>query len=234
MRQLNNLESFLYKFIIELSNLNAPIVFKGGLVLKSILQKNNKEMKINRQTIDIDGNWTSEYNREKICDIVNQALKNINKNYKVVLVREPNTKTSLGLKIVNEYNEIITKIDLDIKDNPFYIIFNINNTNIKYSSIEKIAADKLYVLSGNHLFRRTKDILDLYLIISTMKVDIKKVKEILKYDSHKLGTFSQFKKDKTELKKAYENLKGVENKPDFEFVYDTILEFLRANNLLVL
>ena len=135
----------------------------------------------------------TEYNKEKICDVVNQALNKINKNYKAILVREPNIKTSLGLKVINEYNETITKIDLDIKDNPFYVIFNINNTNIKYSSIEKIAADKLYALSGSHLFRRIKDILDMYLIISNFRLDTTKIREILKYDKRKLETFSNKK-----------------------------------------
>ncbi len=67
MKHLNNLEEFLYRFITELSKLNAPIVFKGGLVLKNIIQKTAKEMNINRQTVDIDGNWITAYDKEKIC-----------------------------------------------------------------------------------------------------------------------------------------------------------------------
>ncbi len=58
---------------------------------------------------------------------------------------------------------------------------------------------------------------------------MQKVREILKYDKRKLGTFSQFNKNKSELKKAFDNLKGVENKPDFEIVYNTILEFISDN-----
>ena len=189
-------------------------------------------MKVNRQTIDIDGNWTSEYNKEKICAIVNKALKKINKNYKAILIREPSIKTSLGLKVINEYDETVTKIDLDIKDNPFYILFNINNTNIKYSSIEKIAADKLYVLSSNHPFRRIKDILDMYLIISNFKLDTKKIREILKYDKRNLESFSQFMNNKDEIKSAYCNLKGIENKPDFEIIYKVVLDFIISNKFI--
>ena len=138
----------------------------------------------------------------------------------------------MGFKVVDEKNNLITKIDLDIKDNPFYIICNINDVDIKYSSLEKMMADKIFVLSNTHIFRRIKDILDVYLIISNCNIDIEKVKEILKYDKRELEDFSTLLSNKQLVKESYDKLIGVKNKPDFEKVWNTTIKYLEKNKFL--
>ena len=180
------LEDFLYKIIHEISRENAPIVFKGGLALKDLLNQLNTNNIIERRTIDIDANWTDEENLDKITKIFSNAVKRVDSTCKIEVSRLPGDKSSMGFKILDSENSILSKIDLDIKNNPFYVICKFEDVDIKYSSLEKMLADKLSALSGSHVFRRAKDLLDIYLIIKDNNIEMKKVLEILKYDSREL------------------------------------------------
>ncbi len=226
------LESFLKRVIIEISKLDAPIIFKGGLALKDILNNINPDETIERRTIDIDGNWIGEVDSHKVTDVLIQAVKNVDSSYSVELYRNAGENQSMGYRILDHENEVITEIDLDMKQNPFYVIAQINHVNVKYSSIEKIFADKLSVLSGPRVFRRSKDLLDVYLILKNQSIPMEKVKEILDYDKRKLGDFSTMLQNKEDVKHAYDTLKEITNKPEFEEVWKEITDFLRANHLL--
>jgi len=138
----------------------------------------------------------------------------------------------MGFNILDENRELITKIDLDIKDNPFYIECNINDVNRKYSSLEKIMTDKLLSLSGTHVFRRTKDLLDVFLIIKNHQIDTRKVEEILNYESKNLGDFSTMISNKSLLEESYNKLERITNKPSFDEVWDSIIAYLENNNLI--
>ena len=226
------LESFLHNVITEISKLNAPIVFKGGLALKDLLYMSNPKQKIERRTIDIDANWTGDIDEKEIFKVLETAIKKVEPTYSLKCYRMASEHKSMGFEIIDDMKEIITKIDLDIKDNPFYVIFTINNTNIKYSSIEKILADKLFALSGTKVFRRGKDLLDVYLIISDNDLDLDKIKDILKYDNRKLDNFKTMIDNEELMKKAYDSLRGITNKPDFAQVWNKVIEYLKINNLI--
>lgn len=227
MNHNNDIEKFLYELIFELSKEKAPIVFKGGLALKNLLQLSNKEINVDRRTIDIDGNWIENYDKESITNIIDKALKKIEPSYYLECTREALENQSLGYKVCDANGDVVTKIDLDIKDNPFFITININDIIIKYSSLDKIMADKISVLSGEHLFRRVKDILDIYLIINNSVVNKDRVDEVLEFDNRILGNFELFLTKEKELKHAYDLLIGIENKPDFDLVYANVKEYLK-------
>ena len=226
------LENFLYQVITEISKANAPIVFKGALALKDLLYMSNPDLKIERRTIDIDANWTDKLNENKIFEIIDDAIKRIEPTFKLKCSRVASENQSMGFEILDDLDNIITKIDLDIKDNPFYVICNINDVNIKYSSLEKIFSDKLFALSGTKVFRRGKDILDFYLIISDNIIDLQKVNEILTYDNRVLGNFETMLNNKDLMNKAYDSLIGITNKPDFDEVWNKVVDYLQKNNLI--
>jgi len=48
---------------------------------------NNPDLKLNRRTTDIDANWCSEYNENKIIEIIDASVKKVNNNYSVELYR---------------------------------------------------------------------------------------------------------------------------------------------------
>lgn len=226
------LENLLYQIISEISKTNAPIVFKGALALKDLLHMANPDQSIERKTIDIDANWTGKVDDEEIFKVLESAIKKVRPDFKLRKYRESGEYRSMGFEILDEFDEIVTKIDLDIKDNPFYVICDVNDVNIKYSSIEKILADKLFSLSKEKVFRRGKDILDVYLIILDNVIDIEKVKEVLEYDNRKLGNFEVMLENKELMEKAYDSLTGITNKPTFEDVWNKVVDYLNQNNLI--
>ena len=227
-----DLENFLYKVIDEVSKTDAPIIFKGGLALKDLLYEKNPNINMMRKTVDIDANWVGKIDYEEITKVFEAAIKKIEPTYTIEISRLPELGKSLGYKIIDSNNNIISKIDLDIKNNPFYVICTIRNTNIKYSSFEKIVADKLHALSLPHIFRRIKDLFDLYVILQENNIDFLKVKEILEYDKRELGDFSTMLNNKKLLNEIYNNIHGIENKPPFDEVWSVILNYLLENNLI--
>lgn len=226
-----DLERILYKIIEELSKENAPIVFKGGLALKDLLTQSNKKNNIERKTVDIDANWTGIVNYDEMTQLFQKAIKRVDPTFKIAVSRFPKERQSMGYKILDENDNVITKIDLDIKDNPFYVICTVNNIDIKYSSFEKMMADKLRALSGEHVFRRTKDLLDIYLILQEVDIDFQKISEILKFEEKKLENFSTLLKNRKLLEESYDKLSGIVNKPPFDEVWKKDIEFLKMNNL---
>ena len=227
----NNLENILYRIVEEISKENAPIVFKGGLAINDILSHENQNNNIERKTVDIDANWTGDVDHNRITKTFEKAIKRVNPNYEIELYRLPDKGKSMGYKIFDN-NKVITKIDLDIKNNPFYVIYRINDIDVKYSSKEKIMADKLSALSNEHPFRRAKDLLDIYLILKIENIDFSKIEEILQYDDRELGDFSTMIENKQQMKDSYESLNGITNKPEFNIVWEKVKNYLTDNKLI--
>ena len=228
----DDLETVLYKIIEQLSSEDVPIVFKGALALKDLLYMNNPDLEFNRRTTDIDANWCDEYNEDKIIDIIEIAVKKVNNKYSVELYRLPEDNVSMGINILDENKIIVSKIDMDIKNNPFYIVCKINDTNIKYSNINKMMCDKLLSISGTHVFRRIKDIFDIYLIILNYQIKKEDIDNILKYESKQLGDFSVLLSNKELIKNGYVKLKNIDMKPDFEIIWIALIEFLEKERFL--
>lgn len=226
-----NIEKILYRIIEEISKENAPIVFKGGLALKDVLKHLNADSEIDRKTVDIDANWTKNFESEQITNLLARAIKRVDNNYEIELYRVPSEGKSMGYKVL-DHGMVVTKIDLDIKDNPFYITYQINDIDIKYSSLEKIMADKLSALSNEHALRRVKDLLDIYLILENEDIAFEKIKEILKYDNRVLGDFSTLINNKEQIILGYDKLMGITNKPNFEKVWNKLMDYLLKNNLI--
>lgn len=206
--------------MIELTNINAPIVFKGGLVLKMMLLENN--IGTVRYTTDLDGNWIENNNIDQMKEIITRAVKNIRPDYTVTISRLPSEKSSAGFLILDEHQQKFTKIDLDVKDNPFYVEYLIEESVIRCASFEKIIADKLNALSDKKVFRRSKDLLDIYLLSEEENIDFTKVLEVLKKDNRNIGSFETLLNNLPAMEHAYNKLKGIENKPPFYIVWNKV------------
>ena len=229
-----NIENILYAIIENVSREDSPIVFCGGLALKDLLFLNNPQMEIDRKTIDIDANWGAEYDQEKIVGIFNRAVKDLNSGYSVELFREPENHKTMGLEIYDENHDFLTKVDINIKENPFYVTCTINDVNIKYSSLEKIMADKLVTITNSHIYRRTKDLLDIYMILLSSDVNMDEVYKILSYDKKTIGDSFDLLNEKEVLKNGYNSLKGIVNKPSFDDVYNKVVGFLKEEHIITI
>ena len=76
----------LYRIMGAIYEANLPIVFKGGLITRLIVNSDSF-----RQTTDIDGSWLDdEYSNEVIKKEIQKALQKVDKEYREY-VSVPNT-----------------------------------------------------------------------------------------------------------------------------------------------
>lgn len=234
MNHNKDIEKVLQEIIIELSKEEAPIIFKGAMALKELLYLNNPDIDITRKTRDIDANWIEEYDEERIIDVIDKAVKKVNSEYSVSVYREPAPNKSMGIKVLDKDGSVFTKIDMDIKDNPFYIVCNVDDINIKYSSFDKMMSDKLYSLSSTHVFRRVKDLLDVYLILKDNNIEKENIEKVLEYENRKLDNFDTILNNKEEIEKSYNSLEGIINKPEFDVVWNYFADYLEKEKFIEL
>lgn len=104
-------------------------------------------------------------------------------------------RKSAGFRIVNENGEKIASIDLSVGQNQFcepYISY-VNGISINGASLSKMLSDKIYAISGEHVCRRTKDVLDIYIISFITEIDVDELYHIWKDTDRKLGTFRAYR-----------------------------------------
>lgn len=85
-------------------------------------------------------------------------------------------------------------------------------------------SDKLYAISGDSVYRRVKDVLDIYVISFITKIDADELHQIWKETGRKPGDFEAYRTHPAELGEAYDKMKGIKNKPDFIEVYKQVSE----------
>lgn len=225
----------LYQIIDSLQKVNAPVSIKGGLVLKAILDQYNAD--IDRKTIDIDADWLRRPpDINEMRDLLEQAIQLAYPDYKIDIVRNFGERQSAGFNILDNENRIITKIDIDVGKTPDTSLYKIQGITFRGASIENILADKITAISTPRVFRRTKDILDIYVVNQYVKYNRQKLINCLK--DKVLGNFSTLKDNKDSAEHAYNKLRDITNKPDFDTVYQSDIQFCesilqeiqRANN----
>lgn len=223
------LMEFLYRVMEELVNAGVPIIFKGAMVLNLAIKDNNPS-KVERVTRDIDGDWVGELpTMEEIQKALRNAVKKIDVSLDVQSIRTFGERKSAGFKIINEDEEKIASIDLSVRQNRFYkpYISYVNGVSIKGASLSKMLSDKIYVISSGNVCRRTKDVLDIYVMSFIMDIDVDELYQIWKESGRELGNFETYKTKFSELKEAYDKMKGIKNKPDFIEVYSRVSDVIK-------
>lgn len=214
----------LYQIIYNLQKLNAPIVIKGGLALKAALNKNHAD--IDRKTIDIDADWLQKPpDMNKMQKYLNKAAKMINPSYSACITRNFTDNQSAGLRILDEYNQPIIKADIDVNKTPNIEIYRMHGITFRGSAIEEMLADKITAVSTRNIFRRTKDILDIYAIDKYIAYDKNKLIKCL--SKRNIGSFTEFTSNKDMIEHAYNKLRGIENKPEFNTVYQHVIQLCK-------
>lgn len=221
-------ETLMYSVMGLLSERGVPMVFKGGLVTKAVLDENGLEQ-IARQTKDIDANWVGkDKSIEIIANVINKVLDDIDPLLHVEIDREPSDISSGRISIVDQRNDLIFRMDIDVAHPPTQIVrLNINDVVIDCVDAKQILADKISVISSQQIFRRSKDLLDAYALSSCTGFIVSDIKNIINKTGHRLGKFTAFKEGKDDIRHAYEKLMGMEQKPAFEVVYDRVSKIIR-------
>lgn len=211
------LMDFLYRIMEELAKLNVPIVFKGAMVLNLITHANNPSA-VERMTQDIDGDWIGEGpTMEQIEAVLRQAVKNVNPLMDIMVNREYGEKRSAGFRIIDQHQNKVASIDLSVRQNIYSVpyISYINGVTITGASLAKMISDKLYAVSGEHIYRRTKDLLDIYVMSFISQFQTVEIYDIWEQAGRTPGNFLHYRNHKKEIFQAYDRLKGIKNKPDF-------------------
>lgn len=222
------LMEFLYRIMEKMAGAGVPIVFKGAMVLNLAIRDNNPS-KVERATRDIDGDWTGEFpTMETMEQALRNAVKKVDSSMEVQAARIFGEKRSAGFKIVNENGEKVAGVDLSVRQNRFcrpYISY-VNGVSLNGASLSKMLSDKIYAISSGNVCRRTKDVLDIYVMSFIMKIDADELHRIWKESGRVLGDFKEYKIRFSELEEAYGKMKGIKNKPDFIEVYNRVSDIV--------
>lgn len=221
-------EKLMYEILGQITTSDIPIVFKGGLITKLILSESGLNS-VQRTTKDIDANWIGQPpSMDYLVVSLNNSFGDLQKSYKAIASRQYGIRQSAGISIIdkNTGRKFIT-MDIDIKPLIDSKTYYYEQTKIRGVLPNEILADKICVLSGDAIYKnRAKDILDVFLLSKSVEVYSKDIFDICQRAGRKIKSFDAFHNKKAEIEHAYNKLKGIEGKPDFDSVYNYLCKFV--------
>lgn len=221
-------EKIMYQIIDQIGRADAPIVFKGALITKLILSEHGYT-DLERQTRDIDANWIgAPPSMTELENTINRSLNALNRKFRAEAFREYGDKKSAGLYIIeNATDEKIFTMDIDIRPIWGSRVYHYGEVGIKGVLPTEILADKITVLSKHLVFRRAKDLIDVYALAHCVEVRTSEVFDVLGRKSAIVGEFAELFTRCNDVEHAYDMLKGIDKKPPFEDVYPYLIAFVR-------
>lgn len=185
-----------------------------------------------RHTVDIDANWFSESlpTGEQMQQSIQKALRNHGINLTVKLYRMYGERHSAGFELSEPHSvEVLFTMDIDVnRPEAKTRVYEIAEVRFRGSSVQSMLADKLSVISSETIFRRIKDLIDLYYIAQVYKPDWPEVLLTVKDSGRSLGSFDSFLYMTEDLHYAYNKFRfdGDISKPAFETVYQCVKTYL--------
>ena len=230
--QITAEEKLMYGVMKAIYDSGIPIDFKGSMVLKACLLEAGFHEEI-RHTVDIDANWYSDSppTAEQMTDSLQKALKRAGIDLDVSLYRMYGEGRSAGFELSErETGDILFTMDIDV-NRPAVLtrIYEIAGVRFRGVSVNQMLADKVSAVSGDKIFMRVKDIVDLYYLSQVFPFHSVDIKQILRDNGRELGMFHGFLRRKSELEHAYDKfrLAGEVSKPPFDDVYAAVKFYIR-------
>ncbi len=224
-------EKLMYKVMKAIYSSGIPVSFKGSMVLKAYLIESGYSADT-RHTVDIDANWNSDTapTMEKIAESFQEAIDGDGINLVVIPYREYGESRSAGFELRDKSSEeVLFTMDVDV-NRPLAMtrIYEVSGLCFRGIIPSQMIADKISVISSDKVFRRIKDLVDLYYISHVYKFNYEDILDILKSNGKKLGIFDGFLNRTVDLKHSYEKFRfsGGVNKPAFEEVYKAVKIFI--------
>ncbi|MCD7738861.1 MAG: nucleotidyl transferase AbiEii/AbiGii toxin family protein [Lachnospiraceae bacterium] len=121
-------------------------------------------------------------------------------------------------------------MDIDVnRPIPSTQIYEIEGFRFRGVSPTQMLADKISVISGGKVFRRIKDLVDLYYISKVIDFEKGELLQTLESSKRSLDSFDGFLHRPDELRHAYEKFRftGNVDKPPFEEVYSTVKSYIQ-------
>jgi len=160
------------------------------------------------------------------------ALVEFGIDLKVRLYRMYGEGRSAGFELSDPATEdVLFTMDVDVnRPIPQIQMYEIADVRFLGASPVQMIADKLSAISTGKVFRRIKDIVDLYYISKAFVFDRDAVIRTLENSRKTLGTFDGFLHGTEELKHAYEKFRfsGDVDKVPFDEIYQAVTDFIRG------
>lgn len=225
-------EKIMYEVMKAIYDSGIPVSFKGSMVLKACLIEAGYTDET-RHTVDIDANWYSETppTGEQLVESIQKALNRSGIELNVGLYRMYGEGRSAGVELADPVTgEILFTMDIDVNRPEIPTrIYEIEDIQFRGAVPAQMTADKVAAVSGDKVFRRIKDVVDLYYISKVFVFDCDEVVQTLKNSGRELGNFHGFMHRATELRHAYEKFRfeGDVTKPPFDEVYQTVKTYIK-------
>ena len=225
-------EKLMYAVMNAVFSSGIPIDFKGAMVLKACLLEAGFPDEI-RHTADIDANWYSDSppSVEQLVESLEAALQKNGINLHVDLYRMYGEGRSAGFELSDpSTGEILFTIDMDV-NRPVQPaqIYEVAGLRFRGISPDQMLADKISAISTGKVFRRIKDVVDLYYLSQVFELDLNRLQQTLLSSGKILEDFHSFLGADDELRHAYEKFRftGGVSKPPFDEVYVKVKAYLK-------
>jgi hypothetical protein len=221
-------EALMYKILGRITTAELPIVFKGALITKLVLAEQGFDL-IERETKDMDMNWVGGDipSEDELRVFVDNALADVCEGFTSSVTRKYVLgQQAAGITIYDENGDKAFSMDIDINKVTGYRYYNYEISKIRGVLPTEIFADKIAAISGDKVFRRAKDIVDVYALSSCVSVTTDEIYNTSAQTGNEIKAFDGFLNRKDDLQHAYDKLRGVEGKPPFDTVYARLKTFL--------
>ena len=224
-------EKLMYEVMRAVFECGIPGSFKGSMVLKACLIEAGYD-EDTRHTVDIDGNWISDTppSAEQMVESLQKALDRSDVDLNVNLYRMYGTGRSAGFELIdNSTDEVLFTMDIDVNRLvPPTKVYEIEDFRFRGVSPVQMIADKTAVISTNKVFRRIKDVVDLYYLSGVFAFHYADVLQNLNHSERNIGDFYGFLYRIEDLRHSYEkfHFAGNVNKPPFEEVYNIVKAYI--------
>ena len=224
-------EKLMFDVMKAIYDSGIPISFKGSMVLKvCLLEAGYTED--TRHTVDIDANWNTDNlpTAEQMTSSIQSALQKAGLDLDVSLYWMYGEGRSAGFELTDKSADVpLFTMNMDVNRPPAATkIYDVEGVRFRGASSFQIVADKLSAISTDKVFRRVKDVVDLYYLSQVVDFDAEKVRKTLIESGKTLGSFQGFLFRTQDLRHAYEKFRfsGDVNKPSFEEVYHSVKSYI--------
>jgi hypothetical protein len=225
MLKLTGSEKLMYDVIAALENGGVPVVYKGAMITKLILNENHFD-DFARETQDIDASWAGASNppMEQLADMLNRAVAKL--ELAAIVKRAYGGQKSAGFIIVDAGGNEKLSIDIDMRRAIDSCTYQYGNVTFMGATPGNVIADKISAISTDKVFRRAKDLIDLYALAHCVTIKTADIRAIWERESRAIESFDAFRNRLDDLKHAYKMLRRLTAKPDFDKLYGYLTHFL--------
>lgn len=225
-------EKLMYEVMKAIYDSGIPISFKGSMVLKACLMEAGFT-EDTRHTVDIDANWNSDTppTAGQMTESLQSAIRKSGIDLDVSIYRMYGEGRSAGFELTDpKTGEILFSMDIDVnRPIPPTKIYEVEGLRFCGVAPAQMIADKVSAISTDKVFRRVKDVVDLYYISKVFDFDKTDVMHTLTNSNKRLENFNAFLRRTDELQHSYEKFRfaGGVNKPLFEEVYRAVKLYIK-------